>query len=254
MQAGHPCLRAPKTTQVFMNSSYRFGAISGHHSQLCCQQLRIFWEGGTETRGKASRDGRRKKIRGRTTGRKRAGANVAPFPLQPCPDPSGKGVTLPPPPLPSSRAGTCHRSLYFWHQRGETEAQALTLRTELGHPKPSTGVFSEAHHRSVWAPCIGSVFFPASPRAVDEEKPLETAPKPNLMASMSLGTLPRRWPGPKGGQRWMMLDRRASAGNAAPRNVPSSNPLCFQADIWLNPEFTPGTEQKFQQRVQIPPA
>ena len=182
VQAGYPCLRTPKTTQVFINSLYRFGAISGHRSQPCCQQLKIFWEGGTETRGKASRDGRRKKIRGRTTGRKRAGANAAPFPPQPCPDPSGKGVTLPPPPSPSPRAGTGHKSLYFWHQRGEIEAQTLTLRAEFGDLKLSAGVSSEAHHRSVWAPCIGLVFFPASPGAADEEKPLEMAPKPNLMA------------------------------------------------------------------------
>lgn len=112
MLAGHPCSRTPKNSQVFLNSSYQFRAISGHRSQPCCQQLKIFWEGGTETRGKAARDGRRKKIRGRTRGgRKRAGAIAALFPLQPCLDASGKGVTLPPPPSPSPRAGPGHESL-----------------------------------------------------------------------------------------------------------------------------------------------
>lgn len=73
----------PKITRGFSNSLHRFGATSGHRSQPCCQQRIIFWEGGTETRGKAVRGRRRKKIRGRTVGRKSASANMAPFPPQP---------------------------------------------------------------------------------------------------------------------------------------------------------------------------
>lgn len=37
------------------------------------------------------------------------------------------------------------------------------------------------------------------------------------------------------------------------QNIPSSNPLPFQADFCLNSGFTPGTEQKFQPRVWISP-
>lgn len=105
--AGRASLPArPETTLPGINSPRGSGVIGKHRSQPCCQQLRISREGGTETRGQASRGGRRKKIRGRTVGRKRAGENAAPFPPQPCPRPSGKRITLPPPPSPSPRGDT----------------------------------------------------------------------------------------------------------------------------------------------------
>lgn len=50
-----------------------------------------------------------------------------------------------------------------------------------------------------------------------------------------------------------MLDQRASAENTAPQNGPGSNSLRFQADFWLQSQFTPGMEQIFQQRVWILP-
>lgn len=153
MLAGHPCSRTPKPSQVFLNSSYQFRAISGHCSQPCCQQLKIFWEGGTETRGKAARDGRRKKIRGRTRGGGRE--RVRSRPCFHC-----SHARMPP-----EKASRCHHLLTF-PQSGARPRVALVLVSECrnrgsdAHPKdrvwgPKAEHWGFQQSPSPW--CLGSV-------------------------------------------------------------------------------------------------
>lgn len=154
--AGGASLPAHPKKPPFTHPSRRFGATAVREAQ------EIFWEGGTETRGKASGDGRRKKIRGRTAGRKRVGTNAAPFPPAAVPGP------------PPEKASRCHhhlphlppstKSLHFRYRRGEIAAQPLTLQTRVWGPEGERWGFQRSPSPQCLGPmCMGLVFLPASP-------------------------------------------------------------------------------------------
>lgn len=195
----------------------------------CRPRLGVFWEGGSESGGQG-RGREEEGDKGQSCGEEERGENAALFPPRARSLPEKASRCHRAPSSPSPRAGTRHRALRFWQQRGEIEAGVFTPRTEFGDPRAF-------HHGSV-----GSVSFP--------RKSLWRWP-PN----------PTRWhlralpgvPGARGGQSLAMLGWGAPAGSAAPQNIPSSNSLLVQADFYSKFWFTPGTEQNFQPGAWIPP-
>lgn len=78
------------------------------------------------------------------------------------------------------------------------------------------------------------------------------APKPELMAPVSLGDTATERPDPGEGRARRCWAGEHQLGAQPLRNSSSSNSLPFPADLCLDFGFTPGTEQKLQQGVWMP--
>lgn len=156
---------APKPTQVFLNPSHGLRADSGR----CCQQLKIVWEGGTETRARLEEE----EDKGQNHREEESGRGRGPGSTAAMPGPIRKRCHAPTTSFTFPQGQGQATGLFSFGVREEKSRlrhspQGQSLRTRTLPEKPVTTVLGPMH----W------VFFPASHGAADEEQHLEMAPKP----------------------------------------------------------------------------